>query len=162
MVTDELGEHDENEIPSNLVLPLKIDLYNEALTGADGFVLARHAFSSETAMVIFARRRMEFVVRLANGEIVVSNGTVLKKAGEIWQDGQLVVTYVPLGHFEIFKHRAEVETDTKEIGTADISSLSKTDQRKHQTLLKRLNRLIEKARIKKAESGIAKNGDESQ
>ena len=97
MKTDELGVYDENAIPDDLKLPLKLDRENDAISGDDNFVLARFNFSSETVLAGFARRRAEFIVRLANGELLWSHGKILIRAAEQWQDGQMVVTFVPNG-----------------------------------------------------------------
>lgn len=150
MRTDELGTYDEYAIPEGLNLPLKIDLENDAIVGDDNSIQARYNFSSETVLAGFARRKAEFLVKLANGEFVISRGNVLRKASEQWQDGQLVVTFVPIGILA----GGEFKTIGAEIAKGDLRlSLGKTDKKKYDTLEKRLSRFVEKMKGKYREDG---------
>ena len=98
----------------------------------------------------FARRKAEFLVKLANGEFVISRGNVLRKASEQWQDGQLVVTFVPIGILA----GGEFKTIGAEIAKGDLRlSLGKTDKKKYDTLEKRLSRFVEKMKGKYREDG---------
>jgi|SRR3990167_6365194 len=157
MKTDELGQYDENEIPANLALPLKLDRINDALAGNDGQIIGRCSFSSELAQRCFDLRRADFVGRLANGEIVVSVGRVLQKTAEQWQDGQLLVTYVsdtnlrpgpivPLSQVtggDNGKGGVELRSDVP-------NSMSKSEVRKLASLQKKLGRFIVKMNEKHA------------
>lgn len=150
MVTDELGERDDNEVPAGLNLPLKVDKFNEALVGSDGVVLSRHAFTSDSAEVVFARRRMEFVARLANGEVMVDRGKVLVKVAEQWQGDRLVVTFVDQagqGSGAIPPVVIE-ESMTSDGDGLDFSLFSATERKKYKSLSQRLARLIGKAKAR--------------
>lgn len=164
MKTDELGTYDENEIPSNLKLPLKLDRSNEAFVSEDGQIIARYSFSSELGQRVSACRRADFVVRLANGEIIVSVGKVLRKIAEQWQDGQMVSVFVPVGVLteEELKNLSKIiiEDDPVKMreefssnGLSDIAKkeIGKTEMRKLQRYLNRVKTYTNKLNKKYGE-----------
>src|SRR3990167_1071011 len=96
MRTDLLGEYDENKLPENFVMPLKLNDNDNAITTDDNRILMIYGFSHELHPRMEERRRGEFVARLVNREIAVDKGIVLHNVGEQWQDGRLVVSYEPV------------------------------------------------------------------
>ena len=163
MKTDELGEYDENAIPDDLKLPLKLDRENDAIAGDDNAVLARFNFSSETVLAGFARRRADFIVRLANGELLWSHGHIVRKVAEQWQDGQLVATFVPIGILtkeEFYSLSKEIVESSIVVGkpgpivplskiatdglVIELDVMTKTDKRKFETLRKRFVKFVGK------------------
>lgn len=96
MRVDLLGEYDEDKVPVNLELPLSLNDRDGAIVSGNYRVVAIYAISHELNPRMQERRRAEFICRLANGEIRVDQGQVLRQTNEQWQDGRLVVTYEPV------------------------------------------------------------------
>src|SRR3990167_5428980 len=125
MKFDALGEYDENAVPFEFNYPLKLDTSNQAIACDSGRIIANYAMGNGSVSVGQSRRRAEFAVRLANREIAMDQGVVLKKVSEQWQDGRLMVAYEPMsketvinvpesnGHADV-----EPEQKKKKIGRA--------------------------------------------
>ena len=180
MRTDFLGEYDENEVPRDFHAPVRVDEKNDAIVGDDNFVMLRYAFTTETVPKGFARRRAEFLCRLANGEIYLCKGAVLRRAEEQWQQDRLVVTYLPIGQMtqEEYDRMAKTIIENSTKFPADVSAnlsggltfpvetipsnggaldmpvgMTKTERKKHDTLMKRLGKFVAKMNEKYAEDG---------
>lgn len=70
--TDELGTYDDEEIPEGLTFPLGIDLANEAMITGDNVVFSRYAVgASESSYRLQEKRKAEFAVKMANGDLIV-------------------------------------------------------------------------------------------
>jgi len=90
---DGLGEYGEFDIPHGFDLPLLLNEDNDAIGVNSGGLFSFWGVISEEVPRLMARRKCEFMVRLANGELMMSKGRVYKKVGEQYQKGRLVVTY---------------------------------------------------------------------
>ena len=96
MMNDEFGEYDEDEMPLGFSCPLSVNRSETAIVNADNHIVAIYGIANETTARMQERRRAEFLVRLANREIVIDGGQVLKNTGEQWQDGRLVISFDPI------------------------------------------------------------------
>ena len=95
---DELGEYEPYEIPRELVLPLHLDERNDAIVGDDNRIICSYFTTNETVPRLYSKRRSEYVMRLANGEIVHHEGKIYVRAEHLThkdQDGTLVMKYKP-------------------------------------------------------------------
>lgn len=73
---DNMGTYNDEEIPAGAQFPLKVDAENLAITFADNIVLGRYAGQTiEESVLILEKRKAEFVVKLANGDIIVRKDT---------------------------------------------------------------------------------------
>lgn len=155
MKTDELGSYDECAIPKDLQLPLKVDSEALMITGADNFVIGAYSRASELAFAVFDRRRADFIVALANGDIAVSKGVVLRRIAEQWQDDRLVVTFLPTGSLTQEQNdelkKKIVQNGSKPpntLNTVDFDSMSKTDQKKYLSLKAKVKKFADKMAVK--------------
>ena len=161
MRTDFLGEYDENEVPRDFHAPVRVDEKNDAIVGDDNFVMLRYAFTTETVPKGFARRRAEFLCRMANGEIMVDGGTVYLRTAKQYQQGRFLVTYDPVGAevvrmdltpgpivpLETVKRGLvfAVEKGTSNDGAIFFpKGITKTEMKKYETLTKRLGKFVAK------------------
>src|SRR3990167_4438801 len=90
---DALGEYGENEVPHGFELPLHLNMDNDAIGLPEGNLFAFWGVISEEVPRLLAKRKCEFMVKLANGELMMSKGRVYKKVGEQYQGGRMVVTF---------------------------------------------------------------------
>lgn len=94
------GEYDLYAIPWEFEAPLKSDPQNNAIACANGKVLGTYNFINESVFLAHAKRRAEFAVMLANGEIILHQGTVLKNVGRQVRGDRVILTYAPLDQAE--------------------------------------------------------------
>ena len=97
MKIDLLGEYDEFAIPHDFQAPLNVAERDNAIACANGTILGTYGFVNESVLLAHAKRRAEFAVMLANGDIVLDKGRVLKRYGSQWQGDRLLVMYEPIG-----------------------------------------------------------------
>ncbi len=100
MKIDYLGEYDEYAIPHEFQAPLNLAERDNAIACANGKILGTYGFVNESVLLAHAKRRAEFAVMLANGEIIVDHGKVLRRVASQNQEGRIVVTYAPIGYRE--------------------------------------------------------------
>ncbi len=93
MKTDALGEYNEFEVPRDFALPLNVNQEHNAIANSNGELFAFYGVIREEVPRVLAKRKCEFMVKLANGELIMSKGRVYKKVGEQYQKDRLVVTY---------------------------------------------------------------------
>ncbi len=97
MKFDYLGEYDEFAIPHEFSVPLNLAERDNAIACGNGKILGTYSFVNESGLLAHAKRRAEFAVKLANGEIMVQDGVVLKRTGSQAKGGRILVTYAPIG-----------------------------------------------------------------
>lgn len=97
MKIDYLGEYDEYAVPHEFTFPLNLAERDNAIACANGKILGTYSFVNESVLLAHAKRRAEFAIMLANGEIALDKGRVLKRSGSQWQGDRLIVTYEPIG-----------------------------------------------------------------
>lgn len=96
---DELGAYDDDSIPEGLELPIAINEPEDALTGNDGVIVLPYAIgTNETSIRVQEKRKAEFVMRLANGELIVrkdksGRSRVFKRAGQSMRNGRIVIEF---------------------------------------------------------------------
>lgn len=94
---DLMGEYEADAIPFEFQMPVEVNGRNNDIHFANGKIVGLYNFSHERTEVIKAKRRAEFLCRIANGEIIVRNGKVWKKENCEGVDGEaIVLTYVPI------------------------------------------------------------------
>lgn len=98
---DEMGDYEENEIPFEFSLPVRVDEENQALMDSEGRIIAIYRFTRDTIDRAHLRRKLDFVVRLANGSIMVDKGEVYERKSVQFQNGEIVVRYSPAGKAEM-------------------------------------------------------------
>lgn len=94
---DLIGEYDSDTIPFGFELPVDVNGRNNDIHFANHKIAGLFNFASETAEVCKARRRAEFLCRIANGELMVDHGQVYIRTGSQYQEGKMVVSYEILG-----------------------------------------------------------------
>ena len=105
MKHDQIGTYDDEALPKEFSYPLKVDSGNDAICGANNRIYATYTLASEITHRLLAKRRAEFIVRLANGELIIDyRGFVLKRIDAQLQEGRLIVTYEPVGSGNILNH----------------------------------------------------------
>ena len=95
MKQDEIGDYNENEIPFELALPVRVDEENQALMDSEGRIIAIYRFTKDTLDRAHARRKLEMVVRLSQGSIMYDRGKIFVRKTVSFQNGDLVVRYSP-------------------------------------------------------------------
>lgn len=110
------GEYDLYAVPWEFQMPLKSDTQNNAIACANGKVLGTYNFINESVFLAHAKRRAEFTVMLANGEIIVHEGEVLKRTGTQKRDGRVIVTYSPLDAADEVLPEPEPEAEAEKPG----------------------------------------------
>lgn len=96
---DDMGTYEDTAIPLGLSLPLKIDQANESVANEDGTILARYGGGTiESSVLILERRKAEFVVKLANGELLLikdkkGESHVFKPVQKSLKNGRVVIEY---------------------------------------------------------------------
>lgn len=123
---DELGEYEENEIPEGVEVPLRLDELNDAIVSDDNYILAKYGASIATAELMQARRRAEFLMRMANGDVRImrdSEGVqrVYVIVGETHDDeGFLVVRYRQWNPSELYETVPPGGAETVSVSTGAI------------------------------------------
>lgn len=97
MKTDYLGDYNEYAIPHEFHAPLTLAERDCAISCANGKILGTYSFVNESVLLTHAKRRAEFTVLLANGEIIVRAGRVYKRISEQDQEGRILMAYLPIG-----------------------------------------------------------------
>ena len=131
MKIDYLGEYDEFAIPHEFQAPLHSDPGNNAIACENGKILGTYNFVNESVLLAHAKRRAEFAVMMANGEIIVDFGKVFKRIGSQYQDGKIVVSYEPIGEVTTVEKVAENghSDDSKATGEV-VKKLSQSEKMK--------------------------------
>jgi len=93
---DYLGEYDEFAVPHQFETPLRLDRDNNAIACANGMIVGTYSFVNEAVLLAHAKRRAEFTIKLANGEIILSGGRVYKQTKMVEKDGVIHATYAPV------------------------------------------------------------------
>lgn len=93
---DALGDYDEFEIPRDFELPVVVNQELNGIASNDGVLFAFFNVIREEVPRLLAKRKCEFLVKLANGEIMISKGKVYKRVSEQYQDGRIVVSFEAL------------------------------------------------------------------
>lgn len=94
-----MGTYDDEKMPEGVLLPLSTDEANDAITFADGLICSRYGgLTIEQSVLTLERRKAEFVVKLANGELIVRKDKkgadhVFKRASQIVKNGKIVIEY---------------------------------------------------------------------
>ena len=70
---DDLGEYDDEQVPPGLEFPFHLDIDNTAICDESNAILARYGATIETSVLLQEKRKIEFLIKLLNGRLIVQN-----------------------------------------------------------------------------------------
>lgn len=94
-----MGEYDDEKIPEGVSFPLHIDVDNSAICFENNEILSRYAGATiEESVMLLEKRKAEFVVKVANGELIVRKDKkgadrIFKRSLQSIKSGKIVIEY---------------------------------------------------------------------